>query len=441
MFGNAIELILHVITIISAIWFAYECVYHPDAIVYALKSVIRRWRITSVVLATILVCTLALLIMGGYFYHSFWGLAESTIRSETGHFQIYKKGYGANSKTKPWEYKIRTINQINNIIRNDPFLHERISVVAPELNFTGLLSNGDISATFLGRAVDPGADRKLSSFGEEVSHGERFIDGDEKLALLGKGLSQTLSANPGSTLSLLTSNSHSGMASTDLEVKGITESFSKDYDDVALKIPLSTAWDMIGDTVADKVLILCDKTSDMDTVLYRIQQLAKKNGGDYEYKTWQELATYYNSVKRLYTNIFHFFSLVILVFSVVFITSILMIMILQRTYEIALLRSFGTPSGAILRNFVAESVIMAFLGTLVAIGISLGLIALFNIFGLQTSPPPGSTRGYTIKLRVLEEPYFILQVWEFIVCAIIVSSIYPAIRGCRAKIVQSLRNG
>jgi len=441
MFGAWTEIFLHAFVVAAAAWLAVVAARNPDAIAFALKSILRRWRITSVVMATILVCVVALVALGGYFYHSFWGLSESTIRSETGHFQIYRKGYEANSKTDPWTWKLRQLREIRDLFASDTFLAHRVSVLAPELQFTGLLSNGDVSQTFLGRAVDPASDRKLSSFGEEIAKGSRFVDGDAGCALVGAGLAQSLSAKPGSSLTLLTSNPRSGMASADLDVKGVTESFSRDYDDVALKIPLSTAWDMIGDTLVDKVVVLLESTTDLDTVLSRTKIAASSRGLDFEYKTWLELATYYKSVKNLYTNIFRFFSVVILVFSVVFITSILFIMILQRTYEIALLRAFGAPPAAVLRNFVSESILMAFIGATASILIALFAAWIFNIHGLATDPPPGSTRGYVIKLRVIEEPLFVLQVWEFIVTAVVLSSIIPAWRGCRAKIVQSLRNG
>lgn len=441
MFGTWIGIFLHVFVIASIATLVVVGARNPDALLFSLRSIVRRWRLTSVVVATIVVCVVALVALGGYFYHSFWGLSESTIRSETGHFQIYRKGYEANSKSDPWAWKLRELREIKELFARDTFLERRVTVLSPELQITGLLTNGEISQTFLGRAVDPAADRKLSSFGEEISQGSRFIDGDVGCALVGAGLAQALSAKPGSALSLLTSNPRSGMASTDLDVKGITESFSRDYDDVALKIPLATAWDMVGDTLVDKVVVLLDDTRDLDTVLARTKMLAAAKGLDFEYKTWLELATYYKSVKNLYTNIFRFFSVVILVFSVVFITSILFIMILQRTYEIALLRAFGSPPGAVMRNFLVESALLAILGSTLAIIVALAAAWLFNLHGIATDPPPGSTRGYVIKLRVFEEPFFVLQVWEFVVSAVVLSSIFPAWKGCRAKIVQSLRNG
>ena len=47
-------------------------------------------------------------------FHSFWGLSESTIRSETGHFQIFAKGFEANKVKEPWGYKLSNLPYLEN---------------------------------------------------------------------------------------------------------------------------------------------------------------------------------------------------------------------------------------------------------------------------------------------------------------------------------------
>ncbi len=441
MFPTTFAVALHAITAMCAIWMVWTLVSRPDLAWFAAKAIWRRLGFSSILGITMGVCTLSLLVMGGYFQQSFWGLSESTIHSQTGHFQIMKKGYDAHQRTDPWKWKLRDHKAIVNLFASDSFLNARVEVLAPELTFTGLLSNGQTSRTFLGRAIDPGADRRLSAFGEQVAQGDRFLSSDRGMALVGLGLAQSLEAKPGTGLTVLTTTPRGSMTSADLELKGVTESFSRDYDDVALKIPLATAWDMLGDTLCDKVLVLLRETRDLDTVLARTKKLALERGLDLEYRRWEELATYYQSVHALYTGIFRFFGVILLVFSFVFITSILEISLLQRRSEIALLRSFGASPGSLLRRFLTESVLLGWVGTLLALAVSLVLIQLFNLHGLEAAPPPGSTRGYTIVLRVLEEPGLLLQTGEFVLMAVVVSSILPCVRGCRRPLIESLRHG
>jgi putative ABC transport system permease protein len=441
MFPSSIALLLHLVSVLSLAWLVIVLWRRPEMLRMAVQAILRRAGFSAILLLTIEICVLSLLAMGGYFQHSFWGLSESTIRSQTGHFQIMKRGHEAHSRQDPWAWKLRDPAAITQLFRSDTFLQARVEVIAPELSFTGLLSNGKVSRTFLGRGVDPTADRKLSAFGEHIVRGERFLPGDHSVALLGTGLAQSLAAIPGSGLTILTTTPRGNMASIDLETKAVTESFSRDYDDVALKIPLAAAWEMLGDTLCDKVLVLLHDSRDLDTVLTRTRILASAQGLDLEFRRWEDLATYYQSVHSLYVGIFRFFSAILLGFVFVFVTSILEIATLQRRQEISLLRAFGVPPKALVERFLTESVLMGIFGTAFAIVLSIGLIALFNLHGLAAAPPPGSTQGYIIRLRVLEEPLFILQAGEFVLCAIVFSSLLPALRGCRRPLIESLRHG
>jgi len=441
MFPASLSVGLHACTAASLLWLAWTGLRRPDLLRFAALALVRRPGFTAVLFSTVLVCVLSLLTMGGYFQHSFWGLSESTIRSQTGHFQVARRGHQAHSRTEPWKWTLRDPEAVRRLFAGDTFLAARVETLAPELSFTGLVSNGTVSRTFLGRAVDPQADRKLSAFGESIVAGEAFLPSDRSVALVGTGLAQSLSVRPGTGLTLLTTTPHGSMASCDLDVKGVTESFSRDYDDVVLKVPLATLWDALGDTACDRVLVLLHDTRDLDTVLSRTRSRAAALGLDLEFRRWEELAGYYRSVRTLYTGIFRFFGAVLLGFAFVFLTSILEILFLQRRQEIALMRSFGAPPSSLLRRFLTESVLMGTAGTLLALGISLGLIGLFNLHGLEAAPPPGSARGYRILLRVLEEPAFLLQTCEFVLATTVLASVLPCLRGCRRPPLESLRHG
>lgn len=441
MFNPIMTGSLHLLMFIALVYFTYSIVSTPGLLRFSLKAILGRRHISIILGATILVCMMALTVMGGYFQHSFWGLSESTIRSETGHFQIYQAGYAEHGKQEPWKYKLTQYKSLVESLKKDPFLATKIDVIAPELNFSGLISNGDTSATFVARAVEPAADRKLSAFGETITQGQRFSSGDEGVGLIGKGVATQLAASPGTILTLLSNSPNDGMAATDLEVKGVTESFSEDYDDVAVKLTLSNAWDMLGTESVDRVIILLKSSEDLLEVMNYTQDLLSQKGFMLEYRDWKSLATFYGSVERLYKNIFTFFSTVIMLFALLFIGSVLMIMTTERTDEIALLRAFGAQPNSILKGFVNETILLGFVMGAIALVLCLGAVAVFNQFGIEAPPPPGASKGYLIKLRVFETPWFVLHVFEFIVCAVFLSCLFPAYQGCKANIIQALRNG
>ena len=440
-FPDFVSYLLNIIFCVSILFFIYELYTKPKSISFGIKAILRKKQITLITFSTIFVCTLALLTMGGYFQYSFWGLSESTIRGQTGHFQIFKEGYNKNKQKNPWDFKIENFIDIKAILEKDSLLSSKIKVILPVLDFNGLLTNGELSTTFVGRAVDPEADRKLSSFGETINKGSRFSEGDFEHALLGKGLCQTVDCDINSALTILSNSPNSGMSAADIVVKGITESFSSDYDNVYLKITLDAAWEMFNSRAVDKILVLLDETEDLASIYPYTRDLLKTKGFDLEYKSWRDLADFYVSVENLYTNIFRFFSAVLVVFSVLFLSSIFTIMLIHRKFEIALLRSYGNSIVNVIRIIMGEILTLSLLGVLLSAGVSLIIIYVFNINGIESAPPPGSNKAYVIKLRVLEEPRFIFDTMKFVFVTVILSSLYPLYSGSKANIIETLRKG
>ncbi len=440
MFPPVLSTSLHAGAVLLLAWIAATAWKRPQLLRLAALALSRRRGFTAVLGCTVLACVLALLAMGGYFLHSFWGLSESTIHGETGHFRIQKRGVGLHARGDDWGRKLTYPDRVRSILASDSFLRARIDLATPELSFTGLVSDGRRTRTFLGRAVDPVADRHMSAFGEKVVAGSRLRPGDSSGALLGAGLARSLDARPGTGLTLLSTNARGGMASADLETRGATESFSRDYDDAILKMPLDAAWRMFGDSSCDRVTVLLRDTRDLDTVLARSRSVCHAAGLDVEFLRWEELATYYRSVRSLYTGIFGFFTAVLLVFSLLFVSCILHLSLLGRRSEIALLRSFGAPPGALRTRLMAESVVMALGGTTFSVAVSLTLVALFNALGVEAPAPPGSSHGYVVLLRVFQEPWFVLQVAEFVACTFVASSIAPVFACTRQPLLESLRN-
>ncbi|HUS47095.1 MAG TPA: ABC transporter permease [Phycisphaerae bacterium] len=114
---------------------------------------------------------------------------------------------------------------------------------------------------------------------------------------------------------------------------------------------------------------------------------------------------------------------VAMIIAFLFIMVTLYTMVLQRTREIAMLKSFGASAGYILRGVLAESMIMTAAGT--AVGLALSLVA-----------------GWLIQSMTL---YTVTITWEWIAVAVAAAAIgalaaglYPAWRAIRVDMVQAL---
>jgi len=59
--------------------------------ILALRNIFRNKRRTLITFLAIISGMVGLIVFGGFVEYSFWGLRESTINSQLGHIQVYKK--------------------------------------------------------------------------------------------------------------------------------------------------------------------------------------------------------------------------------------------------------------------------------------------------------------------------------------------------------------
>src|ERR671925_915392 len=72
----------------------------------AIRNVFRNRRRTLITLAAMGFGAAAIIVFGGFVHAIYFGVRESTIRSQVGHIQIYRKGYSEKGNLAPFDYLI-----------------------------------------------------------------------------------------------------------------------------------------------------------------------------------------------------------------------------------------------------------------------------------------------------------------------------------------------
>ena len=72
----------------------------------AIRNVFRNRRRTLITLAAMGFGAAAIIVFGGFVHSIYFGVRESTIRSQVGHIQIYRKGYSDKGNLAPYDYLI-----------------------------------------------------------------------------------------------------------------------------------------------------------------------------------------------------------------------------------------------------------------------------------------------------------------------------------------------
>jgi len=392
----------------------------------AFRNVLRNGRRSAITLTVIIFGAVALILFGGYKARTFWGLRESTIRGRIGHLQVYKQGYSKAQSQKPMESGLDDAPSIRKEIERDP----RVKMTAAQITLMGLISNGEKSETFIATAVEPAKDRAMNN--QKITAGNDLPDNESDAIMIGRGLAESLHAKPGDYLTIMTTTVAGSLNAMDVRVAGIFTIGVKEYDDRAIKMPIAGAQTLLQTTKIEKLLVFLNNTDDTAAVHQTI--LGRVHG--IEIKEWSELAPFYHQVVALYNGIFGFLGIVVFAIVVFSVANTILMSVFERTREIGTLMAIGTTRGRLRAMFVAEGVSIGVIGGVLGLTIGALLAFAINHGNVMLPPPPGYTVGY--RLQIMMQPAVLITAFLVSFVTATISSIVPAMKASRMKIVDAL---
>ncbi|MBU0599211.1 FtsX-like permease family protein [bacterium] len=398
----------------------------------ALRNIFRNKRRTTITFLAIISGMIGLIVFGGFVEYSFWGLRESTIRSQLGHLQVYKKGYCKKGIANSSEYLIKNYQELEEIFYKIPCLE----LVTARLSFSGLISTGEKTLVCKGDGVIPEKEAKLASF-ETIIEGEGLFKEDQAELVIGRELQKSLGAKIGDYLTILTTTPEGMINAADVKLIGVCQSGSKEYDSVYVKLPLKIVQQLFSTTSVEKIIILSDKTEHTPEIARRIALLFKEKNLNLEFKTWDQLAEFYHSVVRLYNGIFKVVKVIIALIVLFSIANTMTMSVFERIREIGTLRAIGTKKIQILTLFLWEGFLTGVIGAILGMITGIFIATIINLGGgIYIPPPPAMTIGYNALILIVPE-----VLWYSFISTVIVATIsafYPAFKATRLNIVESL---
>ncbi|HEV8441786.1 MAG TPA: FtsX-like permease family protein [Methylomirabilota bacterium] len=401
----------------------------------AVRNVFRNRRRTLITLCAMGFGAAAIIVFGGFVNAIYWGVRESTIRSQVGHIQLYRKGFSDKGNLAPFDYLIADYGALQAELSK----MEHVKTVTARLGLSGLVSTGDTTTSFVGAGVEPEGEADLSSLAVIVD-GKDLASRDPRGIILGVGLARAFGVRPGDDLTLLTTTKAGAINALAVKVRGVWESGEKAYDDRFLKVGLREVQRLLDleHGEVQSVVLLLDKTENTGVVRERIERLISERGLDLEIKTWEDLALRYHQVRELFGRIFAVLTLIVSIMVVFGITNTMTMAIFERTREIGTVMALGTRRRGVVSMFVLEGVALGALGGILGVILGIGLAQLISALGIQLPPPPGSTRGFTVQIFVV--PAVLAQAFRLSIITATLASLYPAWRAARLNVVDALRH-
>ncbi len=416
--------------------------------VLALRNIFRHRTRSLITLSTILFGCTALIFVGGFFDNVFWQMRTTMIQSQTGHLQVYKKGFLKNGKTDPYAYFIDDLPRVETLVKDIP----EVDYVAGRIQFAGLLSTGETTVSFYGQGIDPAREKTIQSKDTldlkkfyrrpdvgvpVVDQGEGLAVNDKNQVLIGRGLAETMEARPGMNVTLLTDTVDGSTNAMDMNTKGVFYTAVKSYDDIFLRVPLTTAQKLLNTGSVQSLVVFLHHTEDTAKVKEKIDAIILREHLDLEVKRWEDVTDFYHKTVLLFDTFHLIMRIVVSIVVILGVFNTMNMAMMERISEIGTLMAMGMKRKAILMLFMTEGFLLGTIGGVVGITIGSAIVHMIAMVGIMMPPAPGGTIVW------LSEPSIVPSVLfsTVILCVFIgvIASFFPAYKASRLVITDALR--
>ncbi len=333
-----------------------------------------------------------------------------------------------------------TVDQLCQKVRHVPGVTGVMPFIYAELMISG---PGGVKGLIL-RGVDPATAPKVLSLTGRITQGKfEDIAKTEGLPgiIIGKELSNRIAAPVGSRVNLLTPTGDKGTAGFTPRIRQarVVAVFSTgmfEYDSSLALMSLAAARDVLGRPDSDWVTGLELTVSDVYQADRIGDAVALSLGSPYYARNWMEMnASLFAALKLEKFGMAIMLGLIIIVasFSIV---STLVMLVMEKTRDIAILMSMGATKQSIRRIFTLQGLIIGGVGT--SVGFVLGLAICELLHRYQFIKLPKGVYSLDYLPILLEWPDLVgIAVGAVLIC--FVATIYPARQAASLEPVEALR--
>jgi putative ABC transport system permease protein len=402
----------------------------------AIRNILRNKRRSLVTLLAIGVGFAAISLFYGYVHNMYDGLRFSAIRGEgLGNLTISKAGWQEKGKLEPEKYMfskedtekiIRLVTEENGVI-----------LATPQIQVTGIVSNGMISTIFIAQGVVPQDDRTIKGAWASFRpiQGEGLNEKKSFGAEMAQDLAKFLNLTPGKDGVVMAPTLSGQMNAMDILVAGVYDSGSDATNDKFMRFTFDFAQSLLDTKMAERIVVLLDNWQKTEEMRSLLQAKLTKAGIACEIKTWNELSLFYSKVRGMMDMMFLFIFCIVLVIVVMSTVNTMGMAVLERTREIGTLRALGLKRRGVSMLFAMEGGLLGLFGSFIGVVLHTCVWSIIKTLS-PTYTPPGISTPVPLTVDFVPQALFVL-----ILCLIFLSlfaAIIPARRAAKQNVVDAL---
>ncbi len=384
------------------------------------------------VVVGVMILLIALAIMTG-----FQGELRSRILGAASHLSIYK---GGGEAFGDYRAVIAKLGGIDAVVGAAPVLYGK-----------ALVSSATGSALVTLKGIEPELEATVTEFGEKMMVGDLMrlsepetVSGEElgnelPPVIVGEELAMTLGVFIGDILKVTSPEGHLspfGMLprTRSFRVAGIFQLGLYNFDNSWALLHLPDAQRLLG--VGDEAMYVESKVTDLFEVERVEIDVMKAIGDDYGSMNWKETNRSLFSafwLEKVVTTIF--ISFIVGVAALNIVASQIMI-VMNKTRDIAILRSMGASAKSIMHIFMLQGAIIGVAGT--AVGAALGVLVSWVLDHYRLiSIPEDVYQVAWVPFKLLPSDFILVVIAAPLIC--FAATLYPARRAAKLVITEALR--
>ncbi len=404
---------------------------------FAFKNIWRYKKRTIITFTAISVGVAAFLFLDSMLKGIHYESLRNFIDYESGHLKIYNKEFYDEMTNEGFLMLDKGIDNYREICK---LISDEGMSFAPRITFNAHLINEEIGGErpFNVIAIDPEYDKNVYKLPDTIISG-RFLRSDDRGMLIGRLSAKKMSAELGTTLTILTRTKNDTYQTISLEVVGIIDPPNPNINKSVVYIPLDVAdqdLQMEGSVTEIGIRLKSD-----NEIVGANSRLPLQDNGKLKVVSWKELGKDWLTLSKTKTTASYIMIIMVFIISAIGVINTMLMSVFERVREIGMMRALGMHDSEVLFSFIFEGAIIGFFGAV--LGLFLGfLLNLYLIYhGIDLSSLKDMDLGYRVMnvMKGMWNPGSFLFAFVFSIVAPAIISIYPSRKAINIEVIQALR--
>lgn len=366
-------------------------------------------------------------------YHQ---VVQDALKMQTGHLTLEHPGY---REAPALELYIRGVSE----------LQQRLKGIAgviwskPLIQGQGVAKSGAASVGIAVMGVAPNLEKNLSPLPRFLVSGRYLSEGDDVGVVVGGHLARQLQVTPGRKLVLSTNNTKGELVEELVQVRGIFQTGSEEIDAYMVQTTLALARRLFGlpPDGATQVGVFLRQMEDQPQVLQELRNVVQ--GQPIAVRPWQEVHPELDAHIRMDRSVNWIFQGLLLVLILFSIFNTLLMSVLERQREFAVLLALGTSPRLLKAQVFLETFFLTLMACLLGLALGGGVTGAIQTWGWDVSFLLGQINfsGIAVATRVHARVTLPLLLWTsgLILSATLLLSFIAIRRLNRISLAETLR--